>query len=53
MTQFKFQLGVPTKITGPCGKEITVNVLFGSAACTKCGNICHFDYIKTKNKSND
>ena len=48
--EFEFKLGTPTKIVGPCGKEVTVNVLWGSASCSKCGNICRFDYIKTKNK---
>ena len=42
----EINFGTPMKITGPCGKEITVNVLFGSAACSKCGDMCRFDFIK-------
>ena len=49
---FKLNLGEEVKIKGPCGKEVSVMVSFGSASCSKCGNICRFDYIKTKYPQN-
>lgn len=35
----------PVYTKGPCGKIIQVDK-FGSACCSECGSICHFDYVK-------
>ena len=47
-TKIEFHIGKPMTVKGPCGKNIEINVLYGSGTCSKCGDICHFDYIKEK-----